>query len=51
MKVAMMVDVLPVARHMFIFKSCTSHDCIHFVFYLLVFLFGGRISELLKIIH
>lgn len=38
MKVVMMVDVLPVARHMFIFRSCTGHNCIHFGFYLFVFL-------------
>lgn len=38
MKVVMMVDVLPVARHMFIFRSCTGHDCIHFGFYFFVFL-------------
>lgn len=49
-KVVMMVDVLPIAIHMFNFKGCTDHDSIHFGFYF-VFLFLSRISELLKIIY
>lgn len=51
-KVVMMVDVLPLAIHMFNFscKGCRDHDSISFGFYFFAFFFLSRISESLKII-